>query len=192
MLHKLSKKRLKEYYSFTEKEVNFCFSHFKEVRIKKRQFIVQPGFIVRHNFYVVKGVFRAYIIGKKGQEVTVFLAIDNCFINDTISYLNQQPATMIIEALENSVILRIDFEDEQMLKTQSHKFETFVRHQLEKDLVFKQQRITARLTLTADERYRQFAKNYPLLLQRVPQFAIASYLGMTSQYLSKIKNKTLK
>jgi CRP-like cAMP-binding protein len=99
---------------------------------------------------------------------------------------------MIIEALENSVILRIDFEDEQMLKTQSHKFETFVRHQLEKDLVFKQQRITARLTLTADERYRQFAKNYPLLLQRVPQFAIASYLGMTSQYLSKIKNKTLK
>ena len=191
MYEKLSKKILEEQYSFTEIEADFCFSHFKKQTIKKRQFIVQPGFIVRHKFFIVKGVFRAYVISKKGQEITVFLAIDNCFITDHNSYLHQQPATMIIEALEDSIILRLDFKDEQMLKTRSHKFETFIRHQLEIDLAYKQQRITASLSLTAEERYSQFAENYPLLLQRVPQFAIASYLGMTSQYLSKIKNKIL-
>jgi CRP-like cAMP-binding protein len=187
----LSKKIFQEQYAFTEREADFCFSHFTQKRVKKRQFIVQPGFVVRHRFFVVKGVFRSYVIDKKGQGRTVSLAIDNWFITDDNSYLYQQPASMLIEALEDSIILQLSHKDEQKLRAHTYKFETFRRHQLEIALAYIQRRRIAGLTLTAEERYRQFAKNYPLFLQRVPQFAIASYLGMTSQYLSKIKNKIL-
>jgi len=187
----LSKKIFQEQYAFTEREADFCFSHFTQKRVKKRQFIVQPGFVVRHRFFVVKGVFRSYVIDKKGQGRTVSLAIDNWFITDDNSYLYQQPASMLIEALEDSIILQLSHKDEQKLRAHTSKFETFRRHQLEIALAYIQRRRIAGLTLTAEERYSQFAKNYPLFLQRVPQFAIASYLGMTSQYLSKIKNKIL-
>ena len=98
---------------------------------------------------------------------------------------------MLIEALEERIILQLSHKDEQKRSAHTYKFETFRRHQLEIALAYIQRRRIAGLTLTAEERYRQFAKNYPLFLQRVPQFAIASYLGMTSQYLSKIKNKIL-
>ncbi|MGK0296082.1 MAG: CRP-like cAMP-binding protein, partial [Ulvibacter sp.] len=95
------------------------------------------------------------------------------------------------EALEDSLILQLDFENEQILKSHSHKFETFFRTVAERGLAFMQRRLIASLTLAAEERYEQFAEKYPDFLQRVPQFAIASYLGMTTQYLSRIrKNQT--
>jgi CRP-like cAMP-binding protein len=178
-------------HSFTEKEADFFVSHFTERKVKKRQFIIQPDFIAKYRVYVVQGTFKAYVIGNDGQENTISLAMDGWWISDPNSYIYQQPATMFVEALEDSLILQLDFENEQILKSHSHKFETFFRTVAERGLAFMQRRLIASLTLTAEERYEQFAEKYPDFLQRVPQFAIASYLGMTTQYLSRIrKNQT--
>ena len=181
-----------EKHSFTEKEADFFVSHFTERKVKKRQFIIQPEFIAKYRVFVVQGAFKAYVIGNDGQENTISLAMDGWWISDPNSYLYQKPATMFVEALEDSVIFQLNFENEQILKAHSHKFETFFRTVAERGLAFMQRRLIASLTLTAEERYKQFSESYPEFLQRVPQFSIASFLGMTTQYLSRIKNQNSK
>ncbi|MGB2129052.1 MAG: Crp/Fnr family transcriptional regulator [Flavicella sp.] len=181
-----------EKYSFTEKEADFFVSYFTERKVKKRQFIIQPDFIAKYRIFVIKGTFKAYVVDNNGQENTISLAMDGWWISDPNSYIYQQPATMFVEALEDSLILQLDFENEQRLKSHSHKFETFFRTVAERGLAFMQRRLIASLTLTAEERYEEFAGKYPDFLQRVPQFAIASYLGMTTQYLSRIRKNKMK
>lgn len=178
--------------SLTKKEADFFVGHFKKRKIKKKQYVIQPDFIAKYRIHVIKGAFRAYVIGNDGQEHTISLAMDGWWISDPNSYIYQKPATMFVEAIEDSIILQLDYESEQILKAHSHKFETFFRTAAERGFAFMQRRLIASLTLTAEERYEQFAKTYPDFLQRVPQYAIASYLGMTTEYLSRIRNKKTK
>lgn len=187
--------RLKEYIEkfvmLTDEEKNQFCSYFREVTIKKRQFIVQPNFTAKQRNFIVKGAFRSYVVSDKGEEHTIQLAIENWWISDFNSYIYQQPATMFIVALEESTLLQIDFDKEQELKKSSHKFETFFRIMAEKGLAFEHRRITTNLTQTAQERYENFVSNFSHIAQRVPQYALASYLGMTTEFLSKIRNKRL-
>jgi CRP-like cAMP-binding protein len=185
-------KELIKKHSFTDKDAEFFVAHFTERKVKKRQFIIQPDFIAKYRIFVAQGTFKAYVIDKNGQEQVISLAIDGWWISDPNSFIYQQPATMFVEALEDSIILQLGFENEQILKAYSHKFETFFRTVAERGLAFMQRRLIASLTLTAEERYEQFAKKHPQFLQRVPQYSIASYLGMTTQYLSRIRKKQSK
>ncbi|HMS67693.1 MAG TPA: cyclic nucleotide-binding domain-containing protein [Saprospiraceae bacterium] len=100
-----------------EEALLFCNS-FKEVKVKKRQFIVQPNFTAKHRNYVLKGAFRAYVIGDEGQDHTINIAIDDWWITDYNSYIYQQPATLFVVALEDSTVLQIDYDKEQSLKKQ--------------------------------------------------------------------------
>ena len=178
-----------KFVKLTEEEKELFSSCFKEVKIKKRQFIVQPNFIAKHRQYVLKGAFRAYVVADEGQEHTITFAIDDWWITDYNSYIFQQPATMFVVALEDSIILQLDYEKEQELKLQNHKFETFFRIMAERGLAAQQRRIISNLTQTAEERYETFSNKYPQIVQRVPQYALASYLGMTAEFLSRIRNK---
>lgn len=173
----------------TEEEAEQFASSFREMKIKKRQFIVQPDFTARHRNYVLEGAFRAYVIANEGQDHTINFAIDDWWITDYNSYIYQKPATMFVVALEDSTILQLDFEKENALKKSNHKFETFFRIIAERGLAFQQRRIVSNLTQTAEERYKDFVDKYPQIIQRVPQYALASYLGMSTEFLSRIRNK---
>lgn len=176
----------------TEKELAEVLSVFEMKRIRKRQFIIQPEFVARHRNYVVKGAFRAYVIDEKGEDHTIQLAIEDWWISDYNSYIFQQPATMFVEALEDSIVLQIDYENEQKLKSARHQFETFFRIMAERSAAFMQRRLISNLTQSAEERYNDFMEKYPLMAQRIPQYAVASYLGMSTEFLSKIRNKKVK
>ena len=180
---------INKYVTLTEKEAEQFSDAFKEVKIKKRQFIVQPNFTAKHRHYVLKGALMAYVVSDDGQNHTVTFAIDDWWITDYNSYIFQQPATMFVIALEDTIILQIDYEKEQSLKKSNHKFETFFRIIAERGLASQQRRIISNLTLTAEERYENFINKYPQIVQRVPQYALASYLGMTTEFLSRIRNK---
>ncbi|MBG9378570.1 Crp/Fnr family transcriptional regulator [Panacibacter sp. DH6] len=175
--------------SLNNEEAATFAAAFKEVKIKKRQFIVQPDFIVRNRNFVLKGAFRAYVVDDKGQDSTIAFAIEDWWITDYNSYILQKPATMFVVALEDSIILELPYEKEQALKQTNHKFETFFRIRAERTAAFMQQRIISNLTQSAEERYENFMQQYPLIVQRVPQYALASYLGMTTEFLSRIRNK---
>ncbi len=163
-------------------------SSFKEVKVKKRQFIVQPNFVATHRNYVVQGAFRSYVVADEGQEHTIAFAIDDWWITDYNSYIFQKPATMFVVALEDSTVMQIEYEKEKELKASHQKFETFFRIIAERGLAFYQRRLISNLTQTAEERYNEFEAKYPLISQRVPQYALASFLGMTTEYLSKLRN----
>jgi CRP-like cAMP-binding protein len=165
---------------------------FKEVKVKKRQFIVQPNFVANYRNYVVHGAFRSYVVADEGQEHTIAFAIDDWWITDYNSYIFQKSATMFVVALEDSTIMQIDYDKEKELKASHQKFETFFRTIAERGLAFYQRRLISNLTQTAEERYNEFESKYPLISQRVPQYALASFLGMTTEYLSKLRNHRTK
>ncbi len=172
-----------------ESESTEILSFFKLTKVKKRQMIIQPEFIAKYRNYVMEGSFRAYVVGENGMDHTIQLAIEDWWISDYNSYIYQQPGTMFVMALEDSIILQIDFQSEMMLKRKNHKFETFFRIMAERSTAFMQRRIISNLTKTAEERYSEFHQKYPQLIKRVPQYAIASFLGMTTEYFSKLRKK---
>lgn len=185
-------KYIQTFISLDENELNQFMSCFELVKIKKRQFIVQPNFTNKHRSFVVKGAFRAYAVTNEGQEHTVQFAIENWWISDFNSYIYQHPATLFITALEDSTLLQIEFKKEEELKRSNHKFETFFRIMAERGLAFEHRRILFNLTQSAEARYENFLLNFPNFVQRVPQYALASYLGMTTEFLSRIRNKKSK
>lgn len=182
---------IKRFVSLTDQEEETFSAAFREIKIKKRQFIVQPNFVVKSRNYVLEGAFRAYVVDDNGQDSTIAFAIEDWWITDYNSYILQKPATMFVVALEDSRILEISFEKEQALKQANHKFETFFRIRAERTAAFMQQRIISNLTQTAEERYESFINKYPQIIQRIPQYALASYLGMTTEFLSRIRNKRI-
>ena len=180
---------IKKIVDLTDEEAEKICSCFHEVKIRKGQFIVQPNFVAKYRHYVLKGAFRAYVVADEGQDHTITFAIEDWWITDYNSYISQQPATMFVVALEDSIILQLDYEKEVELKKSNHKFETFFRIIAERGLASQQRRIISNLTQTAEERYDNFVTKYPQIVQRVPQYALASYLGMTTEFLSRIRNK---
>lgn len=169
-------------------EIQEFISCFKTTKVKKRQFIIQPDFVAKYRNYVVDGAFRAYVVADEGEEHTIQFAVEDWWISDYSSFIYQQPASMFVIALEDSIVLQIDYETEQKLKAQNHKFETFFRIMAERSFAGIQKRLISNLTKTAEERFTEFEQNYPKIANRVPQYALASFLGMTTQYMSKLRN----
>jgi CRP-like cAMP-binding protein len=176
----------------TPEELSQMIAPFKVKKLKKKQFVIQPEFVPRWRNYVVKGSLRAYVIDNNGEDHTIQFAIEDWWISDFSSYVYQQPATMFVVAMEDSIILQLEYKDEQALKAANHKFETFFRIMAERGAAYHQRRIISNLTQTAEERYNNFLKTYPLIVQRVPQYALASYLNMTTEFLSRIRNRKVK
>jgi CRP-like cAMP-binding protein len=183
---------INQFVALTKNESIRFASQFREVRFKKRQLIIQPHFVAKHRYFIVKGAVRAYVIGKEGQEQSVQLAIEQWWISDYNSYILQQPASMFVVAAEDTIALQISFESEEMLKAADHKFETFFRIIAERGAASLQRRLISAITMTAEERYELFIHKYPHLYSRFPQYVIASYLGMTTEFLSKIRNNKLR
>lgn len=181
-----------KFVDLSTEELTTFTAAFKEIKVKKRQFLVQPNFVAKHRYFVLKGALRAYVIGNEGQDHTVQLAIEEWWISDYNSYMFQQPASMFVMAVEDCVLLQISFEDEQQLKATNYKFETFFRMQAERSVAFMQKRLIIGLTQTAEQRYDLFLEKYPAMANRFPQYVIASYLGMTTEFLSRIRNQKLR
>jgi len=183
---------VKKRVALTADEISQLTASFKLKKVKKRQLIIQPEFVARHRNYIVRGSFRAYVLGENGEDHTIQLAIEDWWTSDYNSYIYQTPATMFVMALEDGIILQIEHTEEQRLKRTSHTFETFFRIMAERTAAYHQRRIISNLTQTAEERYQEFIRKYPLLVARMPQYAIASFLGMTTEFLSKIRNNKVK
>jgi CRP-like cAMP-binding protein len=182
------KKYVERHISLTQEEQAFFASLLRITKVKKKQLIVQPDFICKYRTYVFQGALRAYLVDKNANEHTIAFAIDDWWISDYNSYIFQQPATLFVEALENSTLIQIDYNAEQLLKETLPKFEKFFRIITERSFAFLQKRMLSSLSMTAEERYENFMENYSNVAIRVPQYALASYLGMSTEYLSKLRN----
>lgn len=180
---------VKRYVSLNENDEKQFISIIRTTYVKRRQFIVQPNFICSHQTYVLKGAFRSYFVNDEGIDHTIQFAIEDWFISDFNSYINQTPASLFVEALEDSIVQQIAYEDVEKLCDENSKFERFFRLVAQKSFAYSQRRVLSNLGKSAEERYLEFQNLYPSIVQRVPQYALASYLGMSAEFLSKIRKR---
>ena len=176
----------------SEEERSIVKEAFKERRVKRRQFILQEGDICKHHTFVVEGCFRMYMVDEKGKEHNLQFAIENWWIADIGSFYSEEPSRLYIEALENSIVLQLKKEDQIKLFDDNPTFNRIFRVLSEKALVSAQRRILQNISSTAEERYLDFLKRCPHFFNRISNVQIASYLGVTPEFLSTIRNKIAK
>jgi len=179
---------ISRYISLTPEEEEIIASKFKARKYLKGQYVVQNGDICRSESFVLSGCLKSFYIGDDGQEHIVMFAVENWWTADLGSFLSQTPADYNVQCLENCVLAQVGYEDLQQLYLQVPKLERFFRIIIQKAFVAAQKRVINNLSLTAKERYLKFREEYPQLEQRVPQYMIASFLGITKEFLSKIRS----
>ena len=172
-----------------EEEKAFVRNNFFEKRVRRRQFILQEGDVCRLNTFVVEGCLRMYMVDEKGREHNLQFAVENWWIGDIGSFHSEKPSKLYIEAMENSIILQIRKEDQLRLFVEHPKFNRIFRVFTENALVSFQNRVLQNISSTAEERYLDFIARYPYLFNRISNVQIASYLGVTPEFLSTIRKK---
>lgn len=178
-----------QFLPLTEDEKSELGRVFKERRLKRRQFILQEGEICKHYTFVIEGCLKMYLIDPNGKEHNLQFAIENWWISDIGSFHTEESSKLTIEALENSVILQIKKEDLLSLFVNYPKFNRIFRVLTENALVSAQRRILQNISSTAEERYLDFVRRYPGFFNRISNVQIASFLGVTPEFLSIIRKK---
>lgn len=156
-------------------------------RIKRRQFVLQEGDVCKHFSFVVEGCFKMYGVGKKGTEHNIQFAEENEWIADLGSFYSEKPSRLYIEAIEPSLILQIKKRDLLFLYVNLPKFDRNFRVIIEEKFIKLQGHMLQNISSTAEERYLAFLENHPKLARRLPNTEIASHLGITPEFLSKIR-----
>ena len=174
-----------------EEEKSLFLSVMKWTTVKRRQFIDQPGFVSKNRSFIVKGAFRGFLVGVDGKEHTISLAIDGGWAGDASSFNLQEPSTLFIEAMEDSTLIQWNYKDEQMLLKNIPKLTSFMMQKAQEIAANIQKRVIAHLSLSAEQRYDECMQKHPEYMNRFPLYIIASYLGMTREFLSKIRNNKL-
>ena len=181
--------------SLTKEQENYFLSLLKNKKVRKKLFLSQEGDISKGSFFVTEGILRSYTVDKNGFEHVLQFAPPGWWIADMYSLITQQPGSLSIDAVEDSDVLLLPKQELDKLYNEIPAFERFFRILAENALVTFQQRLIDNLSLTAKERYANFCKRYPLLIERLPQKQVASYIGVTPEFLSKMlksKNKQMK
>ncbi|MEO1448960.1 MAG: Crp/Fnr family transcriptional regulator [Bacteroidota bacterium] len=160
-----------------------------ERQIKRKSLLLRSGEACRHLYFVLEGSLRAFFINPDGKESTVMFALPDWWITDMPCFVRQTAAMVSIEALEDSKILQIGYADLQKLYEMVPAFERLFRILMQNAYVREQLRVLDNLSLTTLERYDRFVQKYPQLVSRITQKQIASYLGVTPEFLSSVIRK---
>lgn len=178
---------LENYLPFTHEEIALIKSRTKHLKIKRRQKILQEGKICKHYSFVVDGCFKMFGVDDKGYEHNIQFAAEKDWIMDIGSFHSGKPSQLYIEAVENSEILQIEQQDLYFLYLSIPKLDRIFKVIIENKFVELQNRVLQNFSSTAEQRYLNFLEQYPNLSSRLPNTQIASYLGITPEFLSKIR-----
>ena len=180
---------LQQYIPLSDRDQQLIITCLRERKVRKGQFLVHEGAVSRCTNFVNEGSVRTYFIDLNGQEHIVQFAIEGWWISDLNSFILQVPATFNVQAIEDSVILELPFESLELLYEQIPKLERYFRIVTQRAFVAFQQRIVQNISMTAEDRYLAFQQKYPKIELRIPQRLVASYLGISAEFLSKIKKR---
>lgn len=179
---------ISKHVSLNPKEKELFHSFWVEKTLNKGDFLLRNGEVCKTDNYVISGALKAYYINpNSGKEEILYFAIDDWWATDITSFQRQIPSIYNIQALEKSRILQIQQLSFQKMLASIPKLERYFRIILESYLGSLQNRIIINHTLSARERLSLFLQNYPKIVNRVPQYLIASYLGITPEFISRIK-----
>lgn len=175
--------------SLTKSEEVFVKTLFQTKKISTKTFLFKQGEICKYSAFVLDGCLRGYTIDSNGFEHVLSFAPKDWWIGDIYSLLSQKPGNLNIEAMVDTEVLLLSKKNQEILYHKVPKFERFFRIITENSLVSYQQRLNDNMSLTAKERYLKFCKTYPQLINGIPQKQIAAYIGVTPEFLSKLRAK---
>jgi CRP/FNR family transcriptional regulator, anaerobic regulatory protein len=180
-----------KYLPLENNEKEALISRLTERKIKRKQYILQEGDTCKHFSYVVEGCFKTYGVDPTGKEHNLLFTAEDDWISDIDSLHKERPSKLFIEAIEPSTILQISKGDLWYLYSNFPKFDRNFRVIIEDKYIELQNRLLQTFSSTAYERYESFLERYPNLANRLPNTQIASFLGITPEFLSKIRNERL-
>lgn len=174
----------------TSIEEELVKSAFRPKKLKKKEYFLQEGDVCRHSAFIVKGAMRQYSIDEKGIEHVVNFYIENYWASDRESMIMLTPSVFNIDAWEDTEILIITRAEIRALISKIPAIAEMLRLMDERNAIANQRRLNSTISSTADKRYEEFARNHPQFIQRFPQYLIASFLGITQESLSRIRNNS--
>lgn len=173
--------------ALNKKEERFFLSLLEPKKLQRKTLYLKAGMVCKSSAFVLDGAVRSFTVDAEGKEHILSFATKDWWISDLYSLISRKPAILNIEAIADSDVLMLSRENQQLLYEKVPKFERFFRVIVENSLVANQQRLIDNMSSTAEERYLQFIRKYPTIPACVPQHNIASYLGITPEFLSKIR-----
>jgi CRP-like cAMP-binding protein len=191
MKHQALLDYINKHVNLTADEEAFLTSKVSYRKYLKGQYIVQQGDVCKYECFVISGCTKTFFIDEEGQEHIIMFAIEDWWASDLGSFITQTPADFSVQCIENTEFIMFSNDDIEDLYSEIPKLERFFRLIIERAFVASQKRLIRNFSLSAKDRYLYFKKQYPKIDQRIPQYMIASYLGVTKEFLSKIKGQLL-
>tara|TARA_R110002072_G_scaffold44315_6_gene124069 strand:+ start:36 stop:614 length:579 start_codon:yes stop_codon:yes gene_type:complete len=178
---------IKELVPLTEDESKLIQKLFEPVSLKKKQFLLQSGEYSNHMRFISEGCVKLFSIDELGAEHILQFGISGWWINDLYAYLTQKPATFFIQAITQSTVLQIHRDRLNDLFDKIHMMDRFFRIKTQNGYVALQERTINNMSQSAEQRYLEFIGRYRDIEQQIPQYMLASYLGVTPEHLSTIR-----
>ena len=178
-----------KYVSFGQEELQLFHELLETNSVQKKAYILREGDICEQESYVIKGCLRKYYINEDGAEVIVQFAIEDHWVSDMASFSDHKPSHFFIEALEDCELFILTPASKEALLSKIPKFERVFRILVQRHLSVTQDRLVHTIAKTALEKYLDFLEHYPTIPQRVAQHYIASYLGISAEFLSKVRKR---
>jgi CRP-like cAMP-binding protein len=185
----LLKENISKTISLSPEEFSFFSSLLKPKSLKKGEFLLRQGDVCKHETFVTKGCLKSYYEDEQGQEHILDFSIEGWWANDLYSFFTQTPSKSAVKAIEDTDVLQISKQDLEKVYETIPKFERFFRLLFQRAFISQREQINLILSTPAEERYLLFMKNKPYAEERFSQKDIASYLGVTPQFLSSLKKK---
>jgi CRP-like cAMP-binding protein len=175
--------------SFSTADLEIFNTLLQVKNVRKKTMLLKEGDICNFEAYINKGCVRSYYLDESGSELTMQFAVEDWWASDITSFHEHKPSRMFIETLEDCELLTLNPGTKELLLQQVPAFERFFRILIQRHLAAVQNRLFQTIAWPAQERYLDFLQHYPSIPQRVPQHYIASYLGVSPEFLSKIRTK---
>lgn len=172
-----------------EEDLKTILSYFKLLKLKKNELLVTHGQTSQRTYFVGKGCLRIFFINEDGQDATRYFAFENQFATALVSFITAEPSEEFIQAAEHSELLYISHKDFYHLLDIIPQWEKFYRYYLENAYVNNTKRLMSFLTQDATEKYRQLLDENPIIVRRLPNKMVASYLNISQETLSRLKSK---
>jgi CRP/FNR family transcriptional regulator, anaerobic regulatory protein len=182
---------IKRYVDLSEQDIKTLEFYIEPMEVKKKGFLLNEGQVCRCNYFVESGCLRMFYINDKMVEQTTQFALETWWLSDYFSFAKQKPSEYYIQAVEKSVVLAINLQQQEQLFVEVPQMERYFRIMMQRALAASQLRVKLIYQLSKEEMYKHFSTSFPLFLQRVPQYMLATYLGLTPEYLSELRKKKL-
>ena len=178
-----------KYVALSDGEFDVFAGLLQHRHLEKKEPLLVAGEVCDFEGYVVKGCLRVYHTDEGGADHVLYFAPEDWWVADVGSLISQTPAVLSMDAMEPTEVLLIDRASKERLYGEVPKFERVFRIMSQRALVAMQGRVMGMMRETADVRYNDFKRRYPNLEHRVPQHQIAAYLGISPEFLSRIRHR---